>query len=73
MSTYGEKIVRTDFNVTGSSTVNDIKSLSAKLINLVTEMETPDNRLVALAVTHYETAAMFAVKAATATEAPRVG
>jgi hypothetical protein len=66
--TYGERIVRTSFNVTGSDAVSAIKQKSAELINLVAALKT-DPRLSALAVTHYETAAMWAVKAATATEA----
>lgn len=66
--TYGEKIVRINFNVTGSDIVAAIKQKTAELINLVLQT---DPRLSALAVTHYETAAMWAVKAATATDAPR--
>jgi len=66
---YGERIVRTSFNVTGSDVVNSIKQKTAELINLITNSESPDPRLTALAVTHFETAAMWAVKAATATSA----
>lgn len=83
--TLGEKRVRTDFNVSGSSVVDAIKQKSAELINLLQSLkndeivavpgETEDAfkertgekfRLVALAQTSYEEAAMWAVKAATA-------
>lgn len=66
--TYGEKIVRVKFNVTNSDTVSIIKQKTAELINLTAELRT-DPRLSEHAITHYETAAMWAVKAATATEA----
>jgi len=49
--------------------VNSIKQKTAELINLVANSESPDPRLTELAVTHFETAAMWAVKAATATAA----
>lgn len=69
--TLGEKRVKVDFNVTESSVVDGIKSRSAKLINLVEELRTPKegvassekHRLISLAQTAYEEAAMWAVKA----------
>jgi hypothetical protein len=64
---YGEKIVRTDFNVTGSDMVNQIKTKTAELINLISSLNV-DPRLTSLAITSYEEAAMWAVKSATATE-----
>ena len=83
--TLGEQRVRTDFNVSESSTVNNIKTKTAELINTLQSMRadevsktyerTPDAlqavsgeklRLIALAQTGYEEAAMWAVKAATA-------
>jgi len=70
--TLGEARVRTDFNVSGSSLVDEIKQKSAELINLVSTIqdgsEAPKEagRLKALAMTSYEEAAMWAVKAATA-------
>lgn len=69
--TLGEKRVRTDFNVSGSSTVDEIKQKSAELINLVNSLPveagpSEKSRLIALASTTYEEAAMWAVKAATA-------
>ena len=68
--TLGEARVRTDFNVTGSSTVDEIKQKSAELINLVkslpvSEGRSEKSRLISLACTSYEEAAMWAVKAAT--------
>ena len=69
--TLGEVRVRTDFNVSGSTTVDEIKQKSAELINLVDNLLSPPNpseagRLKSLAMTAYEEAAMWAVKAATA-------
>ena len=62
----GEQRVRTDFNVTGSDAVAQIKAKSAELINLCEELKAKDGRLASLAQTAYEEAAMWAVKAATA-------
>ncbi|MEO7048892.1 MAG: hypothetical protein ABI091_26555 [Ferruginibacter sp.] len=64
--TLGEARVRTDFNVTGSSVIDDIKQKSAELINLCETLKEKDGRLASLAQTAYEEAAMWAVKAATA-------
>ena len=64
--TLGEARVRTDFNVTGSSVIDDIKQKSAELINLCETLKEKDGRLASLAQTSYEEAAMWAVKAATA-------
>lgn len=62
----GEARVRTDFNVAGSSVVDEIKQKSAELINLCETLKEKDGRLASLAQTGYEEAAMWAVKAATA-------
>jgi len=70
----GEKRVRSAFNPSGEGNVNCIKNDTAKLINVCEEMkpkagEPVDGekmRLIALAQTTYEEAAMWAVKAATA-------
>lgn len=70
--TLGEARVRTDFNVTGNDLVTQIKQKSAELIDLVSTIpdgsEAPKEagRLKSLAMTNYEEAAMWAVKAATA-------
>jgi len=69
----GEARVRTDFNASGSSVVDAIKQKSAELINLCESLKPTDGsmmsgekaRLISLAETEYETAAMWAVKAAT--------
>lgn len=66
--THGERLVRVDFNVTGSNLVHQLKTKTAELINIVNELQ-DDRRLVALAITAYEEAAMWAVKAATAAPA----
>jgi len=78
--TLGEKRVRTSFNASGLDTVIKIKQKSAELINLCEELKTSKTntnnfeeqmklgefvRLVSLAQTAYEEAAMWAVKAAT--------
>lgn len=66
--TLGEIRVRTDFNVSGSSVVDEIKQKSAELINVCEALKATgkDARLASLAQTTYEEAAMWAVKAATA-------
>ena len=71
--TIGEKRVRTDFNVSGEDVVNIIKSSSANLINICEQLKGDGSqvlsgekvRLISLAQTSYEEAAMWAVKAAT--------
>jgi hypothetical protein len=69
MASIGEKRVRTEFNPSKNGSVDQIKQKTAELINLCEELKGADqetNRLIALAQTHYEDAAMWAVKAATA-------
>jgi hypothetical protein len=71
--TIGERRVRTEFNPSGVGNVNFIKENSAKLINVCEEMKPQGYekvdieklRLISLAQTSYEEAAMWAVKAAT--------
>ena len=70
--TLGEQRVRITFNPSDTSLVNQIKQKSAELIDLCQSMRdmadtnTEHHRLISLAQTHYEDAAMWAVKAATA-------
>lgn len=66
--TLGELRVRTNFNPDANSDVDLIKQKSAELINLVEKLPTADRRLVSIAQTTYEEAAMWAVKAATASK-----
>jgi hypothetical protein len=66
MPTLGEDRVRVTFNPSANSMVDQIKQKSAELIDLCETLKTKDGRLAALAQTHYEDAAMWAVKAATA-------
>lgn len=68
--TLGEKRVKVDFNVTGSLLVDEIKKSTADLINKCEDLRigipTPSSerqRLLSLAQTKYEEAAMYAVKA----------
>jgi hypothetical protein len=72
----GESRVRMQFNPSTNPTVDEIKQKTAELIDLCESMKerppsagAPDDReflrLLALAQTHYEDAAMWAVKAAT--------
>lgn len=67
----GEDRVRIKFNPSDNSSVAQIKQKSAELINLCEELrnagsaDKEQQRLWALAQTHYEDAAMWAVKAAT--------
>jgi hypothetical protein len=61
----GEDRVRVKFNPSDDSMVNQIKQKSAELIDLCEKIKAKDPRLAALAQTHYEDAAMWAVKLAT--------
>jgi hypothetical protein len=66
--TLGEYRVGITFNPGGNEMVNKIKRAAADLIDLATSIEGDDHevmRLKALAITHIEDAAMWAVKAAT--------
>ena len=68
-STLGEQRVRTEFNPSQSDTVSVLNQKTAELINLVDDLPATGGetgRLKALAMTAYEEAAMWAVKAATA-------
>lgn len=68
----GEKRVRVDFNQGGSELVNEIKARTAALIDLcgcspiIGKVNAGEYaRLLALAMTNYEQAAMWAVKLVT--------
>jgi hypothetical protein len=68
--TLGEKRVRVSFNPSHTSEVDKIKMLTAELIDMCNDLmiDTTNNdqaRCAAIAMTHYEEAAMWAVKAAT--------
>lgn len=66
--TLGEYRVGISFNPGGNEMVNDIKRAAADLIDLIDTIESDNgevHRLVALALTHIEDGAMWAVKAAT--------
>lgn len=66
MATLGEQRVRTSFNPSADSTVDQIKQQTAKLIDLCETLKAKEPRLAALAQTEFEAACMWAVKAATA-------
>ncbi len=75
--TIGEQRVRVDFNVAKDeatrSNIDLIKTKTAELINILNlvkdeALRSERNRLIALAQTDYESAAMWAVKAITATD-----
>ena len=51
-----------EFNPSGSSVVSDIKDRTEQLIRFIEE-SVPENRERAIALTNYEQAAMWAVKA----------
>ena len=79
MPTLGETRVRASFNPSNQSVVDQIKQKTAELIDICDRLPGPKDtkseegqraysefrRLMALAQTHYEDAAMWAVKAAT--------
>lgn len=64
--TVGESRVRTSFNPSADSVVDQIKQKTAELINLCEGLKTKDPRTASIAQTEFETACMYAVKAATA-------
>ena len=66
-TSIGEVRVRTKFNPSNDGIVDRIKQKTAELINLCEELKASgkDARLASIAQTEYETAAMYAVKAAT--------
>lgn len=63
--TLGQERVRLSFNPGQNEMVNLIKNKTAELIDLCEQLKPLDARLASLAQTHYEDAAMWAVKAAT--------
>lgn len=67
--TIGTDRVRTEFNPSATTTVDQIKQQTAALIDVCEGMKVlgapEQSRLAALAQTAYEEAAMWAVKAAT--------
>ena len=63
--TLGQRRVRTSFNPSTENMVDVIKQKTAELIDLCEEMKDREPRLASLAQTHYEDAAMWAVKCAT--------
>lgn len=67
-NSIGEQRVRTQFNPSADSKVDQIKQKTAELINLVEEIKSLDPRLGSLAQTSYEEAAMWAVKLATSSK-----
>jgi hypothetical protein len=58
-------MVRVKFNPSGSTTVDEVKLLTARLITIMDENPTLDVRLRSIAIHDYEGAAMWAVKALT--------
>ena len=70
-TSIGEKRVRTTFNPSNDTLVDNIKQDAAKCINMCDTIKVKFSadgecaRLASLAQTHFETAAMYAVKAAT--------
>jgi hypothetical protein len=71
----GEKRVRTQFNPSKGEIIQDIKQATAELINLLESFRSSEpkdstsnpelQRLISIAQTEYENAAMWAVKAVT--------
>ena len=67
-TTLGEKRVKVDFNLSGDTLVDNVKRETASLINTCEVMRkegvsSEKHRLISLAQTAYEEAAMWAVKA----------
>ena len=66
IQTVGELRVRTQFNPSSDSIVDQIKQKTAELINICEQLKSKDPRCASIAQTDFETACMYAVKAATA-------
>lgn len=66
VSEEAAKLVRLSFNPSGNEDVIRVKTLAAAFITAVQAIEAKDGREGALAVTHAQTASMFAVAAITA-------
>jgi hypothetical protein len=64
--TKGTDAVRVSFNPSGDVLVDQIKRMTAELIDLCETNKGTEPRLMTIAQTRYEEAAMWAVKAATA-------
>jgi len=64
--TIGEERLRTKFDPGACSAVDSINQMTAQLIDLCETLKTKDPRLAVIAMTAYEEAALWAVKAATA-------
>lgn len=62
---FGEQLIRTEFNPSNDSTVQHIKERFAELANYINENIQGPGRLKSIAITSLEEAAMWAVKAAT--------
>ena len=63
--TTGQIRVGVNFNPSGRPEVNDVKNVTAQLIDNCLRLNT---RSASIAATHFETACMFAVKALTTGE-----
>lgn len=73
--TLGEARIRTDFNASGSETVDILKRKGAELIDLINELNPPDEfpqdkmgeflRIKAMALSDIESGTSWAVKTAT--------
>lgn len=63
--TLGQTRVRVSFNPSTDSVVDQIKQKTAELIDLCETLKPLDPRLASIAQTEYESAAHWAVKAAT--------
>jgi len=64
--TLGQARVRLSFNPSADNIVDQIKQYTAHLIDLCETLKPLDPRLASIAQTEYESAAHWAVKAATA-------
>ena len=72
--TFGERMVRTTFNPSASGSVDVLKQGAAMLIDELHKLRLDAftdeaKRCYSIAITHLETAAMYAVKGATAPDA----
>ena len=65
MLTYGQKICGVDFNPSSDENIAQVKQAFADIIDRMFELDLPDPRTRAVAVTQIEQAQMWTVKALT--------
>lgn len=66
---FGERLVRVDFNPSTSDVVHQLKTKYAEIANILYGMKGTAPRLASIAITELESSCHYAVKAATGPDA----